>query len=196
VGISWMLLDEFMPLYQFSENHSIVIKIKSNSNVLSVIKDIKPAEIPFMFELLWLHALPSRLFSTKKKSDLEIVRKKPFFEQYLNSGFILLAEDENQELVLGRIAQFWKLINDSVPRIDNTHEFLAFNNPSYAKAAMNFYVHRNHADDEDIKFSTETRIYVHDQIARKKFARYWFVIHSFSAFSRKMLLSSKAAVGD
>ena len=183
-----MLLDEFMPLYQFSENHSIVIKTKSNSNVLSVIKDITPAEIPFMFELLWLHALPSRLFSTKKKSDLEIVRKKPFFEQYLNSGFILLAEDENQELVLGRIAQFWKLINDSIPRIDNTKEFLAFNNPSYAKAAMNFYVHHNHADDEDVKFSTETRIYVHDQIARKKFARYWLVIHSFSAFNRKMLL--------
>jgi hypothetical protein len=67
-------------------------------------------------------------------------------------------------------------------------QFLAFNNPSYAKAAMNFYVHRNHADDEVVKFSTETRIDVPDQIARKKFARYWFLIHSFSAFSRKMLL--------
>jgi hypothetical protein len=182
-----MLLDEFMPLYQFSENHSIVIKTNSNSNVLSVIKDITPAEIPFMFELLWLHSLPARLFSTKK-SDLDIVRRKPFFEQYLKSGFILLAEDENQELVLGRITQFWKLINDSIPRIDNTQEFLSFNNPHYAKAAMNFYVHRNHTGDEVVKFSTETRIYVHDQIARKKFARYWFVIHSFSAFSRKMLL--------
>ena len=53
---------------------------------------------------------------------------------------------------------------------------------------MNFYVHHNHADDEDVKFSTETRIYVHDQITRKKFARYWLVIHSFSAFNRKMLL--------
>ena len=127
------------------------------------------------------------MFSSEK-SELEIVRKKPLVEQFLNSGFILLAEHENQELVLGRIAQFWKLINDSIPRIDNTQEFLAFNNPSYAKAAMNFYVHRNHADDEVVKFSTETRIYVHDQIARKKFARYWFVIHSFSAFSRKMLL--------
>jgi hypothetical protein len=100
-------------------------------------------------------------------------------------------------LVLGRIAQFWKLINDPIPRIDNTQEFLAFNNPSYAKAVMNFYVHRNHADDEDIKFSTETRIYIHDQIVRKKFARYWFVIQSFSAFNRKMRAeSSKAAIGD
>ena len=182
-----MLLDSIMPFYHFKEFHSIVIRAKTKA-IITALKDITPAEIPFMFELLWLHALPSRLFSTKKKSDLEIVRKKPFFEQYLNSGFILLAEDENQELVLGRIAQFWKLVNDSIPRIDNTQEFLAFNNPSYAKAAMNFYVHHNHADDEDVKFSTATRIYVHDQIARKKFARYWLVIHSFSAFNRKMLL--------
>ena len=127
------------------------------------------------------------MFSSEK-SELEIVRRKSLVEQFLNSGFILLAEHENQELVLGRIAQFWKLINDSVPRIDNTHEFLAFNNPSYAKAVMNFYVHRNHADDEVVKFSTETCIYVPDQIARKKFVRYWSVIHSFSAFNRKMLL--------
>ena len=174
-----MLLDSIMPFYHFKEFHSIVIRARTKA-IITAVKDITPAEIPFMFELLWLHALPSRLFSTKKKSDLEIVRKKPFFEQYLNSGFILLAEDENQELVLGRIAQFWKLINDSIPRIDNTQEFLAFNNPSY--------VHHNHADDENVKFSTETRIYVHDQIARKKFARYWLVIHSFSAFNRKMLL--------
>ena len=130
-----------------------------------------------MFEL-WLHALPSRLFSTKNKSDLEVVRKKPYFEQYLNSGFILLAEEENQELVLGRIAQFWKIINDSFPTVDNTQEFLVFNNSSYAKAAMNFYVRRNHADDEDIEFSTETRIYVHDQPATKEICQI-LVCYSF-----------------
>jgi hypothetical protein len=103
-----MLLDSIMPFYHFKEIHSIVIRARTKA-IITAVKDITPAEIPFMFELLWLHALPSRLFSTKKKSDLEIVRKKPFFEQYLNSGFILLAEDENQELVLGRIAQFCRL---------------------------------------------------------------------------------------
>ena len=50
---------------------------------------------------------------------------------------------------------------------------------------MNFYIHHNHADDEVVKFSTETRIYVADQIARKKFVRYWLVIHSFSALAGK-----------
>jgi hypothetical protein len=81
-----------------------------------------------------VHALPSRVFSSEK-NELEIVRKKPLV---LKSGFILLAEHENQELVLGRVPQFWKLISDSIPRIYNTQEFLAFTNPSYAKAAMNF----------------------------------------------------------
>jgi hypothetical protein len=160
-----MLLDCIMPFYHFKELHSIVMRAR-NKAIITAVKDITPVEIPFMFELLWLHSLPSRLFSTKK-SDLEIVRKKPFFEQYLNSGFILLAEDESQELVLGSIAQFWKLINDPIPRIDNTQEFLVFNNPSYAKAAMNFYVHHhqsgawrpgNHLEEKhDTCFGSETK---------------------------------------
>jgi hypothetical protein len=71
--------------------------------------------------------------------------------------------------------------------IANTQEFLSFNNPNYAKAAINFYVHQNHAD-EYVKVSTETRFYVPDYIALKKLARYWLLIHSFSAFSRRMWL--------
>jgi len=84
-----------------------------------------------------VHALPTQVFSSEK-SELEIVRKKPLVEPFLESGFVPLAGRRNQELVLGRIAQFWKLINDSVPRIDDTQGFLTFNNPSYAKAAMKF----------------------------------------------------------
>ena len=43
---------------------------------------------------MYWHAIPSRVFSSEK-SELEIVRKKPLV---LKSGFILLAEHENQEL--------------------------------------------------------------------------------------------------
>jgi hypothetical protein len=63
-----MLLDSIMPFYHFKEFHSIVIRARTKA-IITAVKDITPAEIPFMFELLWLHALPSRLFSTKKKSD-------------------------------------------------------------------------------------------------------------------------------
>ena len=97
------------------------------------------------------------------------------------------AEEENHELVIGGIGQFWKLWSGCFPIISNTQEFLSFNSPNYAKAAINFYLHQNHGDDY-VKVSTETRFYVLDQITLKKFARYWLLIHTYSAFSIRMWL--------
>ena len=79
-----------------------------------------------------------------KRYKFSINRKRLLFEQFLTSGFILLAEEESRELVLGGIGQFWKL-GGSFSIIDNTQE---------------------------------TRFYIPDQITLKKFARYWFLIHS------------------
>jgi hypothetical protein len=38
------------------------------------------------------------------------------------------------------------------------------------------------------KVSTETRFYVLDHMTLRKFARYWLLTHTFSAFSRRMWL--------
>jgi hypothetical protein len=180
-----MLLDNFMPLYQFNEVQSIIFRSNS-TNILNAVRDVTPKEIPFLFELFWLRGLPSFII-LGKRYKFSINRKRPLFEQFLASGFILLAEEEMRELVVGGIGQFWKLWGGSFPIIADTEEFLSFNTPNYAKAAINFYVHQDHRDD-CVKVSTETRFYVPDQITLKKFARYWFLIHTFSAFSRRMWL--------
>lgn len=181
-----MLLDTIMPLYHFNGVQSIIVRSNSSSNILNAVRDITPEEIPFLFELFWLRALPSFII-LGKRYKFSINRNRPLFEQFLASGFILLAEEVNHELVVGGIGQFWKLWGGSFPVIANTQEFLSFNSLNYAKAAINFYVHQNHGD-EYVKVGTETRFYVPDQIALKKFARYWLLIHSFSAFSRRMWL--------
>ena len=59
--------------------------------------------------------------------------------------------------------QFWKLWGGSFPTIANTQEFLSFNSSNYAKAAINFYLHQDHADDY-VKVRTETRFYLPDQV--------------------------------
>lgn len=181
-----MLIDSIMPLYHFNEVQSIIVRSNSRSNILNAVRDITPKEIPFLFELFWLRGLPSFII-LGKRYKFSIDKKRPLFEQFLASGFILLAEEESRELVVGGIGQFWKLWGGSFPIIANTQEFLSFNSPNYAKAAINFYVHQNHGDDY-VKVRTETRFYVFDQITLKKFARYWLLIHTFSAFSRKMWL--------
>ena len=180
-----MLIDSIMPLYQFNEVQSIVVRNNTSSSILNAVRDVTPKEIPFLIELFWLRGLPSFII-LRKSYKFRIDRKRPLLEQFLASGFILLAE-ESRELVVGGIGQFWKLWDGSFPIITDTKEFLSFNTPNYAKAAINFYVHQDHGDD-CVKVSTETRFYVPDQITLKKFARYWFLIRAFSAFSRRMWL--------
>ena len=180
-----MLIDSVIPVYQFNEVQSIVVRNSTRSSILNAARDITPKEIPFLIGLFWLRGVPSFII-LRKRYKFRIDRKRPLLEQFLASGFILLAE-ENRELVIGGIGQFWKLWDGSFPIIADTEEFLSFNTPNYAKAAINFYVHEDHGDD-CVKVSTETRFYVPDQITLKKFARYWFLIHTFSAFSRRMWL--------
>jgi hypothetical protein len=181
-----MLLDSIIPLYHFNEVQSIKVRNNPRSNILNAVRDTTPKEIPFLFELFWLRGLSSFII-LGRKYKFTINRKRPLFEQFLASGFILLAEEESHELVIGGIGQFWKLWGGSFPIISNTQEFLSFNSPNYAKAAINFYLHQNHGDDY-VKVSTETRFYVLDQITLKKFARYWLLIHTYSAFSIRMWL--------
>jgi hypothetical protein len=126
--------------------------------------------------------LPSSII-LRKRYKYSINKKRPLLDQFLASGFLLLAEEESRELVVGGIGQFWKLWGGSFPIIANTEEFLSFNTPNYAKA----YMHQDHGDNH-VKVSTETRFYVPDQITLKKFSRYWFLMHTFSAFSRRMWL--------
>jgi hypothetical protein len=181
-----MLIENIMPLYHFNEDQSIIIRTNSRSNILNTVRDVTPKEIPFLSELFWLRGLPS-LIILGKRYKFSINRKRPLFEQLLTSGFIVLAEEESRELVVGGIGQFWKLWGGSFPTIVNTQEFLSYNSPNHVKAAINFYVHQNHIDDY-IRVSTETRFYVPDQITQKKFVRYWLPVHTFSAFSRRMWL--------
>jgi hypothetical protein len=181
-----MLIDNIMPLYHFNEVQYIIIRTSSRSNILNAIRDVTLKEIPFLFELFWLRGLPS-LIILGKRYKFSFNRKRSLFEQLLTSGFILLAKEESRELVIGGIGQFWKLWGGSFPTITDAHAFLSYNSPNHAKAAINFYVHQNHGDNY-VRVSTETRIYVPDQITQKNFARYWLLIHTFNAFSRRMWL--------
>jgi hypothetical protein len=181
-----MLIDSIMPLYQFNEVQSIIVRTNIKSSIINAVRDVTPKEIPFLIELFWLRGLPS-IIILRKGYKFSIDRKRPLLKQFLAFGFLLLAEEKSREFVVGGIGQFWKLWGGSFPKVANTKEFLLFNTPNYAKAAINFYVHQDHGDD-CVKVSTETRFYVPDQISLKKFSRYWFLIHTFSAFSRRMWL--------
>jgi len=178
-----MLLDNFLPVYDFGEVHVIVVHAPPG-RIFRAIKEFTPAEIPLLRTLLQIRSLPARLAG---KGGVRLAGGHSLFEQFLNAGFVLLAEEMDRELVVGRIGQFWKMWGGLFPKIADTGEFLAFDRPGYAKAAVNFYVHKS-SDDGCVTVSTETHIFVPDPITRKKFAAYWRMIYPGSAFIRRMWL--------
>jgi CHASE2 domain-containing sensor protein len=90
-----MLLDNIMPLYHFNEVQSIIVRSNTRSSVLNAVRDIRPKEIPFLFELFWLRGLPSFII-LRKRYKFSINRKRPLLEQFLASGFILLYTDRER----------------------------------------------------------------------------------------------------
>jgi hypothetical protein len=110
-----MLIDNMMPLYHFNEVQSIMVKNNTRSSILNAVRDVTPKEIPFLFELFWLRGLPSFII-LRKGYKFRINNKRPLLEQFLASGFLLLAEEESRELVVDGIGQAigmppWDFIN-------------------------------------------------------------------------------------
>src|SRR5919202_5396186 len=130
-----MLLDELMPEYEFSERHRVSIEAPAG-RALEAAKQATPGEMPLvrlLFRVRSLPAIPSR------GGGLPTGSSEPLLAQMMDSGFVFLGEEPDREVILGVIGQMFKLRGDA-PAIRNAREFVAFEEPGYAKAAMNFYV--------------------------------------------------------
>ena len=179
-----MLLDEFLPAFQFNEVHKVQV-CASSEKTFAAIKELSWGELsPIVNLLLGIRSLPSRLAS---HGEPRIDSRQPMLTGMYQSGFIPLAESPN-EIVFGLIGQFWKLKDDAPPPIHSPQEFLAFADPAFAKVAANLQVCPSASGQVECK--TETRIHVPDPNTRKKFALYWWIISMGSALIRILWLNA------
>ena len=180
-----MELDRFLPTYHFNEVHTIDVRA-SASDVFRSIKEITPSELSPVFRLLfWIRSLPARLVG---KSGAGFAPSRPLLKQ-LDGNFIFLADIPDREIVFGMIGQGCKLTDGQVVRLVEPQEFVQFEQPDYAKVAANFYLSETNRPG-CLRVSTESRTYVADPKARKKFARYWFVIYLGSSYIRTLMLQA------
>jgi hypothetical protein len=181
-----MLLDDFLPVYHFTELHSITINAPPDA-VYRAVKEVTPAELSWMFHLLFgIRSLPVRLKGQKR---LGFSAPQPLLAQMLDGGFVLLADEPQREIVFGLIGQFWTLSGSGEVSLANAQDFVQFERPDYGKVAANFYV--SQADSHgNVRVSTESRTYTPDPQARKKFGWYWRVIYPGSAYIRVLMLKA------
>ena len=177
-----MLIDEFMPVYDFGEAHAVSVRA-TPERIFRAIKEVTPSEVRLARALFGLRSLPARLMG---KRGTSLVTSRPLLEQLQHVGFVVLAEAPGRELVLGTIGQFWKAAGGSALPVAGAREFLVFDRAGYAKAVLSFGVE---ADSEGmVRVRTETRVQLTDPGSRRKFAFYWRLIYPGSALIRRMWL--------
>lgn len=172
-------LDQFVPVYQFSEFHSLRIAA-SKEKVYAAIKSVTADEI-FLFQTLtWIR----RLGRPGPESILNAPEHKPILDVATKTSFLLLAEEPNHEIVFGTavvVPRGWRPSRRPTPE-----DFKAVHEPGFALAVMNFLV--EDAGPGASIVTTETRIYATDASARRRFAAYWRTIYPGSALIRRMWL--------
>jgi hypothetical protein len=166
-----MLIDEFLPEYDFSEKHETTVRASAEKTYAAV-SSVNISESWLIWGLLSLRGLGR---SSPKTLTLRDMTK---------DGFAVLDEKPNEEILLGLAGKFWTL-SGCMQNI-NAENFRQFDTKGYAKAAWNFAL--KETAKEEIHLSTETRVQCMDEESRASFRFYWRFIKPFSGLIRQEML--------
>jgi hypothetical protein len=172
-----VLIDRFLPDYEVVEHHAVDVEAPVDETYRAV-KELDLARSPVVLALLFARGLP-HLFTGAVKP-----KRRLRLDDMVDSGFVVLGEEPDRELVLGIVGKFWQL-SSGVQRIEPA-EFVGFDTPGFAKAAWNFVVSARPTGGSRVE--TETRVAGTDDDARRRFSRYWWLIGRFSALIRRIML--------
>lgn len=167
-------LDDFLPEYEFSERHSLAIDAPA-SRIDRAFRTVSISDVP-LARALWFVRRLGRPYGDATK---------PFIAGELPA--VVLEDVAGEGIVLGLTGQFWRLLGErAATRPSTADEFLAYDRPDTCKAVLDFRV-------APALLSTETRVHVADDEARRAFRRYWFVVRPFSGLVRILLLRAARA---
>jgi hypothetical protein len=175
-----LLIDEFVPVYQFSERHHIFVP--APPDVVYRALEVWRPESSFLWR--WLVRL--RGLGAPRGTLRELAA---------GFGFLCLGETE-REVVYGQAGRFWAP-NERAALVSprTAQEFSSLSDPRFAVAAMNFLIEPD-ASRHGTRLYTETRVCCLGASSRRWFRVYWMVIRPFSGLLRhSMLRGIKAEAG-
>lgn len=164
-----MLIDEFLPVWDERETHSINI----NATIEAVWNEKHRIDLRNTFLTRFLF----KLRGLRAKDELTL-------DELSKTGFVLLGVNPKKEILLGLTGKFW-LPSGGLIRVGRD-DFAGFNKADYAKAVWNFSL--SETEGGAVNLQTETRIFCTDAASRLKFRIYWFFIGAFSGLIRRELL--------
>jgi hypothetical protein len=170
-------IDRFLADYNFHEFHETRVHATPEA-VYRAALDVTPAEIRYLKPLMAIRSLPASLRRRRSTPS----GTTPILEIATRGSFFYLAQEPPRELVIGTVGQFWRPDGGRVPGIRGPGEFLAFQDPGFARVVMNFAIEDTGGGWS--KLATETRIFAPEGQARLRFSAYWRLIYTGSSLIR------------
>jgi hypothetical protein len=170
------LLDELVPVWQFSERHQIVVRASCDS-AWQAAHDVTASEITGFRTLTWIR----RLGRPGPENILNPPAREPVLRVATRTGFLLLGDQRGHEVVIGTAV----MVPPGGRRPVNPEEFGSLDQAGYARAALNFHLKEEAAG---CRVTTETRVFATDPESERVFSRYWRAIYPGSALIRRMWL--------
>ncbi len=167
-------INAYLPQYDAIETHRIVVNAPRRQ-VYAAARELDMSRSLLIRTLFLLRTLPAFFASDRKSPALGLN-----FAGLLRSGFVLLEETPEEEIVLGLVGKFWTA-SGGIQKIE-AKEFRDFTASGFAKAAWNFSLHAQGSGV--ITLITETRVLCTDEASRKRFLRYWRFVRPFSGLTR------------
>jgi hypothetical protein len=173
------LLDRYLPVYQFSERHSVVVDGSAGA-VLDAVEAFDPSGDRVSRRMTLARELPGRWLT---KLGLAGTSRPAAFSK---RDFIPLDRDGDREMAAGLVGRFWRLDYGLVP-LPDAAAFLAFAAPGTAKLVIGFLAE---PQGDQTRLVTETRVYCPDRRSKLLFTPYWLVIRLGSGLIRRRFLQA------
>jgi hypothetical protein len=185
---SHLLLDAWMPAWDFRERHEIPIGA-DRERAYQALLETEIARLPLVRLLMGLRVVPALIASpraTLTRLRHPLPASAPTSRTVLGREFALLAEQPPAEIVMGLTGRFWTLSGSLVPTDPGT--FRDQPPAGTARAAWNFHLAEGPAGSSVL--STETRVRCADDKSRRAFGRYWRVVQWGSGLIRRAILQA------
>jgi hypothetical protein len=170
-------IDEFLPHHNFRAAYQIRINAPRSVVYQSLLRSD--------FSELWL----TRLLMTLRTGKPMPRHPRPgdLRQRLQGTGFVMLQEVPDDELVIGVAGRFWRPDGGRCMDLAASN-FIDFSRTGCAKVAWNFRLSAESTTTETTILSTETRIQCFGRAALWKFRTYWSMVGPFSGLIRKAIL--------
>ena len=168
-----MLIDEYLPSGEATEVQEVHVKAATDVTWAAIREtDLRD---PMIDALFTIRELPDRLARRWRgeapRSDPQTVTFKDL--ETSEMGWVLLAEEQGVELLVGAVGRFWRRDYGWLPVA--SEQFATFDDPGFAKLAVSLQVHVEGPGRSILRY--EARTATTDDAARERFSRYWSIIH-------------------